>query len=283
MLYRSLIGSIALAMTLITAPAGAQIFDFGKYPDLSGQWRRTDSGPPRYDPTKGYGREQQPPLIEEYRLIHEQSLADQKEGGQGLYRTSARCLPMGMPWQMYGLFPLEFVITPKTTFVLSEIMTQQPRRIYTDGRKWPGEEQEPLFTGYSIGQWIDTDGDGNYDVLEVETRDLRVPRIYDQSGIPFHEDGQAVITERLYLAKDDPNVLHNEMTTTDHALTRPWKVMHSYRREPKVFWAENNCIEGNDNIAIGNEDYLLSPDGFLMPVKKGQKPPDLRYFNQAQK
>jgi|SRR6516225_4511921 hypothetical protein len=284
MQYRSLIGSIALAMALMMAPASAQVFDFGKYPDLSGQWRRfPNSGPPLYDPLKGYGAEQQPPLTEEYRLIHEQSLADQKEGGQGLYRSSARCLPMGMPWQMYGLFPLEFVITPKTTYVLSEIMTQQPRRIYTDGREWPGDEQEPLFTGYSIGQWIDSDGDGKYDVLEVETRNLRVPRIYDQSGIPFHEDGQAVITERIYLAKDDPNILHHEMTTTDHALTRPWKVMRSYRREKKLIWFENNCVEGNDNMAIGNRDYLLSPDGFLMPVKKGQKPPDLRYFNQAQK
>jgi hypothetical protein len=84
---------------------------------------------------------------------HEESLADQAAGGQGLYRTSARCIPMGMPWQMYGLFPIEFVFTTKTTFVLSEIMTSQPRRIYTDGRDWP-EDQEPLFTGYSIGKWI---------------------------------------------------------------------------------------------------------------------------------
>jgi len=27
----------------------------------------------------------------------------------------------------------------------------------------------------------------------------------------------------------------------------------------------------------------VTADGFLMPVKKGQKPPDLRYFEQAQK
>jgi ABC-type uncharacterized transport system involved in gliding motility auxiliary subunit len=40
----------------------------------------------------------------------------------------------------------------------------------------------------------------------------------------------------------------------------------------KVIWTENNYVEGNDNIAIGAEDYLLSPDGYLMPVKRGQKP-----------
>ena len=32
---------------------------------------------------------------------------------------------------------------------------------------------------------------------------------------------------------------------------------------------------------INNENYMLSADGYLMPAKKGQQPPDLRYFNQA--
>ena len=283
MLYRSSSVAIALAMALLLTPLpGAQAHDESKFPDWSGQWRRVEGGAPRYDHSKPYGRGQEPPLTREYRLIHEASLADQADGGQGLYRTSARCIPMGMPWQMYGLFPIEFVFTANTTFVLSEIMTSQPRRIYTDGHDWP-EDQEPLFTGYSIGKWIDQDGDGKYDVLEIETRNMKVPRIYDQSGIPFHEDGQGIIKERIYLDKADPNILHNEMTTTDNALTRPWTVTRNYRREKKVIWTENNCVEGNDNIAIGKEDYLLSPDGYLMPVKKGQSPPDLRYFNQVQK
>src|SRR5256886_16300496 len=98
MLYRSAIVSIVLAAALSLTLPPAQAQDQSKYPDWSGQWRRVpDGGPPRYDPTKPYGRGQQPPLTEEYRLIHEESLADQAEGGQGLYRTSARCIPMGMP------------------------------------------------------------------------------------------------------------------------------------------------------------------------------------------
>jgi hypothetical protein len=28
---------------------------------------------------------------------------------------------------------------------------------------------------------------------------------------------------------------------------------------------------------------MLSADGYLMPAKKNQAPPDLRYFNQSQK
>ena len=55
------------------------------------------------------------------------------------------------------------------------------RRIVTDGRAWPAE-LEPTFLGHSIGKWIDTDGDGRYDVLEVETRGLRGPRAFDASA-----------------------------------------------------------------------------------------------------
>jgi hypothetical protein len=283
MFYRSSIGFAALAIALSMPGTGAQAHDESKYPDWSGQWiKAPDGGPPRYDPSKPDGRGQQAPLKEPYRLVHEASMADQAAGGQGLYISSVKCIPMGMPFQMSIVFPFELVITEKTTFILYEIMTSQTRRIYTDGRDWP-INSEPTFTGYSIGKWIDEKGAGRYDVLEVETRNMRVPRTFDQTGIPFHEDGQAVIKERIYLDKTNPNILHDEMTTTDNALTRPWTVMKSYNRLPKVIWSENNCTEGNDNIAIGNEVYLMSGDGYLMPIKKGQPPPDLRYFNQTRK
>jgi hypothetical protein len=283
MFYRSSIGFVALAIALSMPGAGAQAHDESKYPDWSGQWiKAPDGGPPRYDPSKPDGRGQQAPLKEQYRLVHEASMADQATGGQGLYISSVKCIPMGMPFQMSIVFPFELVITEKTTFILYEIMTSQTRRIYTDGRDWP-INSEPTFTGYSIGKWIDEKGAGRYDVLEVETRNMRVPRTFDQTGIPFHEDGQAVIKERIYLDKTNPNILRDEMTTTDNALTRPWTVMKSYNRLPKVIWSENNCTEGNENIAIGNEVYLMSGDGYLMPIKKGQPPPDLRYFNQTRK
>src|ERR1700704_5606368 len=43
MLYRSLLAAVALAWV---PTAGAQIFDYGKYPDLRGQWvRYGPSGP----------------------------------------------------------------------------------------------------------------------------------------------------------------------------------------------------------------------------------------------
>ena len=36
-------------------------------------------------------------------------------------------------------------------------------------------------------------------------------------------------------------------------------------------------------VAVGNQSYFLSGDGLLMPVRKGQAPPDLRYFKPAAK
>jgi len=281
MLYPTSIAAAMVAAALSLTAAAAQ--DDPRYPDWSGQWRKApDGGPPRYDPNKPDGAGQQAPLKEEFKRIHEASMADQALGGPGLYVMSVKCIPMGMPFQMSIVFPFEFVITPKTTYILFEIMTSQPRRIYTDGRDWP-KDPDPTFTGYSIGKWIDEDKDGRFDVLEVETRHLRVPRLFDQTGISFHEDGQAVIKERIYADKANPNIIYDEMTTIDNALTRPWSVKKTYRREPKVVWPENNCTEGNNDVVIGSESYLLSADGYLMPVKKDQPPPDLRYFNQPKR
>ncbi len=281
MLYRRIISLAVVTAALGLAVADACAHDESKYPDWSGQWRKVnDGGPPRYDPSKPNGRGQQAPLTEEYRRIHEASMADQAAGGQGLYISSIKCIPMGMPYSMSIVFPFEFVITAKTTYILYEIMTSQPRRIYTDGRDWP-TNPDPTFTGYSIGKWIDEDGDGRYDALEVETRHLRVPRLFDQTGISFHADGQGVIKERIYLDKSDPKIMYDEMTTIDHALTRPWSVKKKYSRLPTVVWPENNCTEGNSDVVVGKDHYMVSGDGLLMPVTKDQPPPDLRYFKQA--
>jgi hypothetical protein len=50
-----------------------------------------------------------------------------------------------------------------------------------------------------------------------------------------------------------------------------------------VWWAESVCGENNAHVTIGDEIYFLSGDGLLMPAKKDQPPPDLRYFNRTRK
>jgi hypothetical protein len=245
-----------------------------KYPDLRGQWERT------FVPRWTVGQEK-PPLTPEYQKVYEANLADMANGGPGNV-PSWYCLPQGMPMMMNAYDPMELVVTPETTYVLISHVNDSYRRIYTDGRDFPGPETTPTFAGYSIGKWLDEDGDGKYDVLEVETRYLRAPHAYDAQGIPFHEDNQAVIKERIYLDKADKNLLHDDITSYDHALTQPWSKSRTYKRtgNPKPVWREEVCAADNSMVKIGDEAYFLSSDGLLMPVRKDQAPPDTRYFKK---
>ena len=272
---RSLIFAVSLALTATVASAA----DDSKYPDWAGQWKRPRGLQTQWDQTKPPGLAQQAPLTAEYQARLEASIADQAAGGQGL-DTRYKCITNGMPRVMGVIFPIEFVILPNITYVNFEAF--MPRRIYTDGRQFP-TDQEPSFMGYSIGHWLDTTGTGRFDTLEVETRNFKGPRTVEFSGIPMHDDNETVVRERIYLDRNDPDTMHNEITIIDHAFTRPWTVDKHYRRDRNVLWYEDNCNENNHHIVIGKENYFVSGDGYLMPARKDQAPPDLRYFKPIRK
>jgi hypothetical protein len=277
--------ALAAALMMMTS-GGVRAADDPKYPDWTGAWERFVvpglGGQPSFDQTKPWGFGQQAPLTAEYRKVLEDSLADQAKGGEGNYIDHARCLAAGMPHMMIAFRPLEFVVTRATTYILigSE---DHFRRIFTDGRDWP-KEIEPTYAGYSIGRWIDEDGDGRYDVLEVETRAFKGRRVFDATGLPLHYDNQSVFRERIHLDKADPNLIHDEITVIDHALTRPWTVDKRYLRSRNsgAQWPEFYC-EANSQIFIADEHYYLSAEGLLMPTRKDQPPPDPRYFTRAKK
>jgi hypothetical protein len=92
------------------------------------------------------------------------------------------------------------------------------------------------------------------------------------------DDNEAVFKERIFLDKANPNVLKNEITTIDNSLTRPWTVMKSYRRKSDDEWVELNCGESNNYVTIDKQVYYIGGDGLLVPMKKGQPAPDLKYF-----
>ena len=274
---------IALAVALTTAGAAA---DAAKYPNWKGQWSRVIvpgvGGQGAFDQTKPWGLGQQAPLTPEYQQVLAASMADQAKGGLGNY-PSSQCLPSGMP-RMMTFGAQEYIITPEVTYILVGGGVDHTRRIFTDGRDWPADI-EPTFAGYSIGRWIDEGGDGQYDALEAETRGFKGPRAYDASGLPLHFDNQSIFKERFHLDRSDPNTLHDEITVIDHALTRPWTVDKRYQHNPnpRADWPEIFCITGNVNVVIGKENYVLGADRLLMPAKKDQAPPDLRYFKPPQK
>jgi hypothetical protein len=284
---RAVAAAFALAtMMTMTGTGGARAADDGRYPtNWNGEWSRVVHREVEvqgaYDQTKPWGLGQQAPLTPEYRKVLADSMADQANGGLGNYPT-ARCLPSGMP-RMMTFSTMEYVITPETTYILLS-GSDHSRRIFTDGRDWP-KTPKPTYGGYSIGRWIDEDGDGRYDLLDVETRYFKGPRAFDASGLPLAFDNQSVFKERIFIDKTNPDIIHILTTAIDHALTRPWTSDRQYmRRSAKVEqFPETWCQEGNANVMIGKENYWLRVDGLLMPAKRNQTPPDLRYFNQGAK
>src|ERR1700739_3242065 len=163
MLCRKSIRAIRMAGALMVMVSVAKAADGAKYPDWEGAWERwfpanavldpgngiyTAVGQPSFDQTKPWGRGQEAPLTPEYQKVLEDSIADQAEGGQGNNFDRARCMPTGMPHMMtFG--PLEFVVTPDTTYI---VIGTNTRRIYTDGREWP-KEIEPSHARDSLGRW----------------------------------------------------------------------------------------------------------------------------------
>jgi hypothetical protein len=274
--------AIVLVAALGAATTGAAALEpakhDAKYPDIGGTWVRP--GAAQWDPTKPAGLRQQAPLTPEYQTLFETNLNIAKSGGQE-YNPQVNCLPAGMPRVMIAYDPLEFIVTPDVTYMRSDHLAQF-RRIYTDGRPWP-EQIKPSFVGYSIGRWVDQDAEGRYGALEVETRSLKGPRSLDASGLPLHADNQTIVKERIFLDPANRNLLHDQVTTIDHAYTRPWTIVRSYNRDPDPVWVENNCGADNHYVSLGKETYFISADGYLMPTKKNQPEPGLKDFDQSSK
>jgi len=281
---RNLFKSLTLAAVLTAAAAGAQAED-KQYPDWKGEWITVIPRLPgqnlRFDPNKPFGPAQDAPLTDEYKKIYQDNLGELATGSQGLFLDHASCLPAGMPTMMSAGVH-EYIITPETTYIS---VNTDLRRIFTDGRPWP-TDLEPTYQGFSIGRWIAEDGNGVYDVLEVETRGpFKGPRVYDATGIPLAFDNESIFKERIFLDRKDKNILHDVITVLDHALTRPWTVDKTYRHGTKKYpnWSRITCLEGTSYVTIGKEYYLVSGDGYLMPTKKGQLPPDPKYFPNVRK
>jgi hypothetical protein len=217
----------------------------------------------------------------EYHKVWQDNQADVEAGRPGNWPPTF-CIPAGMPAMMNLCEPVEIIVRPKTTYILISHTDDSYRRIYTDGREFP-TDAALTYAGYSIGHWVDEDGDGKYDVLNVETRFLKNPRSYDISGIPSDSDNQTIIKERIYLDGVNPNTLYDRFTVFDHSLTRPYaKTQKAIRTSnPRPVWFAKVRSEDNLHVSVEHEQYYRSADGKLMPSKKNQAPPDLRYFKQT--
>ena len=265
----------AAGIGLVVAATAARAAE-ATYPDFRGAWERPASA--SWDPTKPPGLKQQAPLTPQFQKVFEDNLANQDSGGQE-YNPQVVCLPSGMPRVMIAYEPLEIIVTPPVTYIRFDQMGEN-RRIYTDGRGFP-EKITPSFDGYSIGMWVEPDASGRYGALEVETRGMKGPRTIDASGIPLAPDNETVVKERFFLDAANHDLLHDTITTIDHAFTKPWTVTRGYNRIAHVPYVETNCDAENHYVWLGSETYFITVDGVLMPTKKDQPAPDLRNFEKG--
>lgn len=189
------------------------------------------------------GRGQNPPLTPAYQAIFERHLAN-AAAGHPTGDPTAGCLPQGMPRIMTMTYPMEIMMNEVQVNIFAE-WNGQTRRIFTDGRPLPPEEDlEATYNGTSVGHW-------EGDVLVARTIGLRGDTNLESSGLPHSE--QLTVAERIWLA--GPNLLKDEITLIDpKAFTHPWVVTKAYyRAEAGAELIEYVCLE--------NQRNPVSPDG----------------------
>jgi hypothetical protein len=142
-----------------------------------------------------------------------------------------RCEPGSAPRFYFNGHPVEFVHTPRATFMLLETY-RNFRIFYTDGRKAP-DHPEGTWYGDSIARW-----DGN--VLNVDTINFNDRSWIDKPGHP-HSDQMKLNEKMTRTSYDDLKV---DITIDDPVMyTAPWGGTKTFTFKPD--WQI--------------EDYLCSP------------------------
>ena len=163
------------------------------------------------------------PYRAEFQKLYDERVAKALKEGVVQDPVDSCTTPHGMP-RLMGAGPtaVEFLVTPKQTWIVWDFLNQT-RRIYTDGRGHPGEDQKwPRTMGHSVGHW-------EAQTLVVDTVWM-MPGIFDRTGAP-HSD-QLHLSERI--TRTDPHTLTVEMTLEDPVMfSAPWHVTRRFRKSSK--------------------------------------------------
>lgn len=212
-------------------PANAEKVSYAeldKLPDWRGIWQ----------PNIGRVGGDQPMLIGKYKQRYEEERAKVAANPQyEIPERSSNCEPAGMPTMMTMPYSLEFLFTPGK-IVVNQEAHMMVRHIFTDGRPLPTEDEiDPNYFGYSVGRW-------EGETLVVDTVGTREGQRLGEQGITNSD--KLRINERIYLDKDNRNLLHLDYTFTDpEVLSQPWHRNHTFRRDRTWEILEYVCDENN--------------------------------------
>jgi hypothetical protein len=221
------------AMAQTTANSPARLAKFSTLPDWSGVWRVKGS-PALVDVENGQsytpGLRDHPPYKPDWEAKYQVDLVRAEHQGDANYPnplvdTHTVFCAAGMPHIIGTPFDYEFIVTPEATWI---IVDKETRHIYTDGRKFPPEDELwPTLLGRSTGHW-----EGQ--TLVVETISVRNGIWADLT--PAMLSGQERFLERI--RQLDANTIEDQVTITDPvALTKPWAFTKHYTRMKPGTWA----------------------------------------------
>jgi hypothetical protein len=237
--------ALGMIAALVAMAARAAADD---HPNLEGVWAMVQHdrlGAPFFIPIE-------PTRTAEGKKITDEFVAKYHVKGDvtGEMEANAHCVEPGMPTVMWGIggAAMEIVQQDKRITLLSEL-AKQTRRIYLDGRDFPGDFPNQRV-GFSIGRW-------EGDTLVIDTR-----KITEWYAPRWPHSDQMHIVERWYLTDaanvkitglrpDRPpkvtgKVLINEMTINDPVMyaDEDYKVTTVYRKLEDNVMLEDNCSEG---------------------------------------
>jgi len=208
-----------------------------RLPDWGGVWVLN-----RGRPAPGAAAPEQPKLKGEYLTRYQAWQKEARENNGQARKEVSNCMPPGMPNMMgTAQYPIEFLFTPGRVSTHHEAWMQS-RAIFTDGRGHP-DDLDPAVFGHSIGKW-------EGDTLVVDTIGIKT---VTELGAGIKHSDQLHVTERIHLAKDDANLLVDEMTLEDPlALEVPYHRLFTFKRERDENLLEFVCAE-NDRNPVGSD------------------------------
>ena len=144
------------------------------------------------------------------------------------YLPENQCLPHGAAYGMRGPMAKQILREGDNTMLIRLELEAQERRIYLDGRPWPGGEL--TWQGHSVGY---VEGDA----LIVTTTHMK-PRYIRRNGVPHSED--AVMTE--YFVVTGAYLTLTTVIDDPLYLTEPLVRSVSFKRLADDYeWADYTC------------------------------------------
>lgn len=253
--------SLAAAALLTAAPAiAAEPAGWAALPDWSGVWqmqggtvfdRSTVNDVPGGAGTSGV--RERPPYNAQWEQRYLKNIQGVTDGSFPDPLTFCG-IPAGMPRMVNQPDGYDWIVTPGQVWETTE-NAGGVRRIFTDGRGHP-KTLTPTYNGHSIGHW-------EGDTLVVDTVGMMGDSIIDRTGIQLSD--QRHVVERI--RRIDADTLEDQLTIEDPvALTGPWRVTKTFRRQPAgTYIFDYACAENNRN-PVDATGRTITTDGEGRPL-----------------